>query len=410
MHLKATPPGRASSDWLAAPGVALGELPTPVVTVSEAAVAHNLAAMARWCARAGVDLAPHGKTTMSRALWERQLGAGAWAITVATPWQARVALAWGMPRVLLANEVAHPAAARTLAQHADRVLVWADSVDGVAILHEAAAAAGTGMPLPVLVDLGAPGGRTGARTVEAAVEVARAVAHAPALRLAGVAGYEGALAHGADERSRAVVVGYLAELDRLHQLLVDDDLYPEGVERVLTAGGSVYPDLVAEVLGPRHDPVGAAGPPTRVVLRSGAYLLHDDGFYRGISPLHGEDALRPALHGWATVISRPEPGLAILDAGKRDLAFDEGLPEPQLRLPRDGGAPAAIAGARVRALNDQHAFLEIPPHSDLAVGDVVRLGLSHPCTTMDKWRALPLIDDDRAAAPAVIGVVETEFG
>ena len=386
------------------------DLPTPVVTVSEAAVEHNLRTMTRWCARVGVDLAPHGKTTMSRALWQRQLDTGAWGITVATPWQARVALDWGVPRVLLANELVQPAAIAGLAVHTDRLHVWADSLAGVRILDSELAGAGAPAPLPVLVDLGADGGRTGARTVAEGVEVARAIAAAPTLRLAGVAGYEGALAHDASDDSRARLVEYLGKLLELHERLVDTRLYPADGERVLTAGGSAYPDLVAQVLADRHDPEGHRGAPTRVVLRSGAYIVHDDGFYRSITPFRGADALRPALHAWATVLSRPEPTLAILDAGKRDVAFDEGLPEPQAVRRARGRRLEPLTGARVTALNDQHTFLEVTADASLAVGDVVRLGLSHPCTTFDKWRALPVLDDDRAEHPRVIGLLETTFG
>jgi D-serine deaminase-like pyridoxal phosphate-dependent protein len=412
--LKAAPLGATAADVAAWPTTRppLTDLPTPVVTLSEAAVAHNLATMARWCTEAGVDLAPHGKTTMSRALWERQLAAGAWGITVATPWQASVALGWGVARVQLANALVQPAALRALAPDAGRLTVWTDDVQGVALMHEALMAAGARTPLGVLVELGAAGGRTGARGVDEAMRVARAVAASPVLRLAGVAGYEGALAHTADPAALETVRGYLIDLGRLHDAIADAGLYP-GSEVLVTAGGSAYFDVVAEVLAPRHDPDGARGRATRVLLRSGAYVVHDDGFYRGISPLSrgaGPEPLRAALHGWATVVSHPEPGLVLLDAGKRDLAFDEGLPEPQLLRRLGSSSTEPLAGARVTALNDQHTFLEVDPAAGVTVGDVVRLGLSHPCTTVDKWRGIPVIDDDRAAEPRVVGRVETAFG
>ncbi|MCW2558671.1 MAG: amino acid deaminase, partial [Mycobacterium sp.] len=141
-----------------------------------------------------------------------------------------------------------------------------------------------------------------------------------------------------------------------------------------------------------------------VVLRSGAYVIHDDGFYAGISPLiagRTERPLRSAMHGWARVVSRPEPELALLDAGKRDLPFDEGLPIPQ-----------RIAGAaEITALNDQHAFLRLVTGSadDVSVGAIVRLGLSHPCTAFDKWRLIPVVDDADAAEPRIVDLIHTFF-
>jgi D-serine deaminase-like pyridoxal phosphate-dependent protein len=104
------------------------------------------------------------------------------------------------------------------------------------------------------------------------------------------------------------------------------------------------------------------------------------------------------MHGWGRVVSRPEPSLALLDVGKRDLPFDEGLPVPH-----------GLPGAEVTALNDQHAFLRLPADAPLAIGDVVRLGLSHPCTALDKWQLIPVIDDVDAADPVVTGLIRTFF-
>src|SRR6476469_4495764 len=104
----------------------------------------------------------------------------------------------------------------------------------------------------------------------------------------------------------------------------------------------------------------STGVRTSVQLRSGAYVIHDDGFYAGISPLipgRAEHPLRSAMHGWARTVSRPEPELAVLDAGKRALPFDEGLPVPQWI---SGAEPAVLEKAEVTALNDQHAFLRLP--------------------------------------------------
>ncbi|MFJ8435438.1 alanine racemase [Kitasatospora sp. NPDC094019] len=392
-----------------ATGPTLSDLGTPLLTLDEGALDHNLRTMARWCADAGVALAPHGKTTMAPALWQAQLDAGSHGITLANLPQLRVARAFGVRRLLLANSLLDPAGLRwlagELAADADFAFAcWVDSVDSVRLMDEALRAAGAERPVEVLVELGGPGGRTGARTVDGAVEIADAVRRAPTLRLAGIGGYEGALAHDASKGGLDTVRGYLRSLVELHGRLAGR--YAEDSAPVVTAGGSAYFDLVAEEL--------AALPEAFVVLRSGAYLAHDDGFYRGISPLARSGAepgagagrsLRGALHGWARVVSRPEPQLALLDAGKRDLPFDEGLPEPHLVR---GGAELTGTAARITALNDQHAFLR--DAGDLApVGAVLRLGISHPCTAFDKWTLIPVLDDASAAEPKVTGLVRTFF-
>jgi len=399
-------------------GLPARSLPTPVVTLSDAAVTHNVTTMAEWCREAGVGLAPHGKTTMSLELWRRQVDAGAWGITVATPWQLSVALEWGIPRVMLANALVQPAALEHVARvalaesSASEVFVWADGLDTVAIMAETLRGAGAARPLAVLVELGASGGRTGARSRELALEIARAVAEAPELRLAGVCGYEGALAHTPDEAALGVVRGYLEELRAFHADVEAAGLYPEDAEAIVTAGGSAYFDVVADVLAPLRDLAGERGRVTEVLLRSGAYITHDDGFYRMITPLarRGSRRFQPATHGWATVVSTPEPGLALVDAGKRDFPFDEGLPEPQLVRRRGADALEPLEGATVTALNDQHAFVSTPAGVELRVGDVIRFGLSHPCTTFDKWRELPLVDDVDLPEPRVLRFVPTTFG
>lgn len=398
----------------------LSALPTPLLTVSRPALDHNRGVLAGWCAARGLDLAPHGKTTMAPQLWQEQIEAGAWGITVANQAQLSVARAFGVSRTMVANSVLSPLALRWIADElADHpgteVLVWADSVRAVELMHDALDAhvrqVGPRPPIQVLVERGGTGGRTGARDLETSLGVATAVAASPHLHLSGVAGYEGALAHHSDEGSRQVVRAYLLDLVEVHQQLGAAGLYDEGTVPVVTAGGSAYFDVVAEVLAP------VIGAGARVVLRSGAYLVHDDGFYRYISPLGSEPrvegpTLVPAMHGWVRVTSRPEPGLAIADAGKRDLPFDEGLPEVQRRRPRvRGERPVAVPGVTVTALNDQHAFLAFDPRGEepVRIGDELRLGLSHPCTAFDKWTLIPVIDDPDAEDPTVVDLVRTWF-
>ncbi|WEK62400.1 MAG: amino acid deaminase [Candidatus Microbacterium colombiense] len=383
--------GRRLSE-IADAGLHLSDLVTPVLTVHASALTHNESTVLDWARDQGVLLAPHGKTTMAPALWQRLIDAGAWGISVATPWQAEVAVDAGVRTVLIANAVTDGAAALRFrdmlaADPGLRILCWADSVATVGIL--AAGMAGAARPLDVLIELGGAHGRTGARTVDEGAQIARAVTDASGLRLAGVAGYEGPFGPDRSDASVAAVDAYLETLIALHDLLE----YPEGLRPVLSAGGSAFPDRAAAVLGRRN---GSAD----VVLRSGAFQIHDDGFYARMSPfgpLTATDPLRSAMHAWSRVVSQPEPGLALLDAGRRDVPFDLDLPTPQ-------SVPGAIT-----ALNDQHAFLQLAPQATVAVGDVVRLGLSHPCTAFDKWRVVAVIDDPDAADPRVIGAVATCF-
>ena len=83
--------------------------------VKDAALENNLAVMKQYTADHGFLLAPHGKTTMAPKIFQRQLDAGAWAITVANMTQAAVAYRAGARRVLVANEVVSHADGRAVA-------------------------------------------------------------------------------------------------------------------------------------------------------------------------------------------------------------------------------------------------------------------------------------------------------
>ena len=149
------------------------------------------------------------------------------------------------------------------------------------------------------------------------------------------------LAHDELAETLARVRRYLEGMLALHDAVADAGLYPEGQPVLLSAGGSAFFDEVVAVLAPRRDPEGRSGRVIEVVLRSGAYITHDDGYYSRVTPFSrlGGEGFRAAIHGWATVVSRPQPGLALVDAGKRDLPYDDGLPVPQAVRPF--GASAA---------------------------------------------------------------------
>ena len=384
------------------------ELAMPVMVLREADLAHNIAAMASYCAKAGVRLAPHGKTTMAPQLFARQLEAGAWGICAANLSQVRLYREFGVQRVLVANEVTDSAAVGWLAAEMSAdpgfdCYLYADSLDGVRLL-EGGLRGGRARPLPVLIELGQPGGRGGCRSTAEALAVASAVAASPVLRLAGVAGYEGSIGHDREPATLAAVAAFCRELRALAGLLPP---VPAGQDDYLvTVGGSAFFDVVVDELTAE----GGSGPAPPVVLRSGAYVTHDHGFYARLSPgvqpggAGRGPALRPAIEVWTRVLSAPEPGLAIADAGRREAPVDQGTPVP-LRIRRPDGETRDASGMRVARLDDEHAYLRVPPEDPVRPGDLVCLGISHPCTAFDKWQLIPVVDEDYR----IVDVVRTFF-
>lgn len=405
--LPARATGLTVSEFLAT-GPRLAEFWTPLLSLDARALQHNAAVVQRWCDERGLELMPHGKTTMAPALWQLQLDHGATGVTLATPGQVRTARSFGIASIMLANTLVAPDAlefiAGELADPAFSFHSWADSVETVEAMERGLEGVTLPRPIDVLVELGGAGGRTGARSVDEAVRVAERIAASPVLRLAGTAGYEGSLGHDRSPAALEAVRAYLGEMLEVHEVvrsLADGEL-------IVSAGGSAYLELVAEVLAPSiaAESAGAeAAGRTRWILRSGASLLHDDGFYHGISPIDGE--LIPAMRGYARVVSHPEPGLALLDGGKRDFPYDEGLPVPFGAAEAPGARERPLAGTSVTALNDQHAYLRADAPFDLAIGEVVSLGLSHPCTAFDKWRLIPVVEG--GGSDLVVALVRTYF-
>ncbi|MCL7430507.1 amino acid deaminase [Streptomyces sp. YS415] len=364
---------------------------TPVLALSAERLDHNLRLMETYAQRHNLAFAPHGKTSMAPQLFRRQIEHGAWGITLAVPHQVWVAREFGIRRVFLANELVDAAALRRLGADlaADpdfRFVCYVDSVRGVELMD--AALEGAARPVDVVVELAAgEGARTGVRTEAECATVADAVAGARALRLVGVAGYEGEVPGATPERVQAW-------LRRLVALAVDFDRagrFADTDEIVVSAGGSAWFDAVADEFAQIPD----LSLPVLKLLRSGAYVSHDDGHYRRLTPFNrvpAEGALEPAFRLWAQVVSRPSAEQAFVNAGKRDAAYDLDLPLAQ--VVRRDGAERPASGIEVTALSDQHAWLRTAPGADLEVGDWVGLGLSHPCTSFDKWPLIPVAEAD----------------
>ena len=419
---KGFPPGAASLPLSAigAQGWNLlrGDLPFPQAVIRESALAHNHAWMRDFTAATGVLLAPHGKTTMAPQIFAQQLAAGAWGITVANVQQLGICVRFGIRRMIMANQLVGnreiAEVIRLCELHPDLEFHFLiDSIAQLALIETEARNHMPARPLRALLEIGVQGGRTGCRGGDDALALARAIAASTNVTLSGVECYEGLQLTGDSTRDTAFV-GALMETVRNTALACDHAGLFAGPSIILSAGGSAAFDIVARELPTR------LSMPVQTILRSGCYVTHDSGFYarmlESVKARSGGDwqtrtGLKPALEVWSRVQSQPEAGLAILTMGKRDASFDIDLPIPvwRYRPGRDDLPQRAPPAWKISAMNDQHAYLRVGAGPDasaeLAVGDLVGCGISHPCTTFDKWRLMFTVDDGYA----VTGAIRTFF-
>jgi D-serine dehydratase len=382
------------------------DLSLPTAVLYEDKLQHNLNWMRQFISAYGVKLAPHGKTTMAPRLFDLQLQAGAWGITLATAHQTQVAYAHGVRRVLLANQLIgkqNMAIVAEMLRDPDfEFYCLVDSPEQVDQLGRYFLS--QGLRLNVLVELGVMGGRAGIRDEEQLQRVLVALSRCTdSVALCGVEIYEGVL-H--DEPSIRRFLQRAVEVT--HRLIAEDRFQRAPI--LLSGAGSAWYDVVAEAFSAAH-----FGSTVEIVLRPGCYLTHDVGAYREAqqrilrhNPIAHQmnSGLVPALHVWAYVQSVPEAEKAIVGMGKRDAAFDSGLPVPALHY-RPGNASPSPAPSHwlVTKMMDQHAFLQIKVGDDLRVGDMIGFDICHPCLTFDKWRTLPILNSDYQ----VIDVVQTYF-
>ena len=382
------------------------DLSLPSAVLYRDRLEHNLAWMQRFMNAYKIKLAPHGKTTMAPRLFHMQIDGGAWGITLASAHQTMVAHAHGIHRVLMANQLVGKQNMQIIADllgDADfEFYCLVDSTAGVNLLGEFFSS--RGLQLPVLLELGVPGGRCGVRDDEQLQAVVEALTDwSETVHLCGVELYEGVLK---DEES---IRGFMRRACEVTQKLLEQDRFARQ-SAIISGAGSAWYDVVAEEFSSAQ-----FGNNVEIVLRPGCYLTHDVGNYETqqkrileSNPIAREmrSGLIPALHVWTYVQSIPEPELAIVQIGRRDAAFDSGLPAPALHF-RPGRAtpiPTPVHWQTTKMM-DQHAYLKISEGDDVRVGDMVGFNISHPCLTFDKWRTLPILDGNYN----VVDVVQTYF-
>ena len=374
--------GKTLEQFLATkPNLFTANFQFPIMVIKQSAVKNNIAQMMSFCNLVDAELAPHVKTTMSPQLAQMQVAAGATALTVANFWQGRIFLKHGFKNLIIANEVLDPTAIKEIAkinkQKQAEIIFYVDSILALEIIQKHTPVEGE---QNLFIEIGTENGRGGVRELSLVEQIAQRISADKRLNLIGVTGFEGAVPDAArGRRGEKKISKFCQKIVAAAELAYP---YKSDQQFVISAGGSAYFDIVARELNKFEKP-------RRLLLRSGGYITHDHRYYEDIYPFASSDrSFQPAIEVWAQVISKPEKDFGVLNLGKRDIGNDLHNPIPIKSY--DGQVKSF--SAVIEKLNDQHGYLR--GKQEFSLAQLIGLGISHPCTTFDKWGLIPLVNDD----------------
>ena len=374
--------GKTLEQFLATkPNLFTANFQFPIMVLKESAVKNNIAQMMSFCNSVDAQLAPHVKTTMSPQLAQMQVAAGATALTIANFWQGRIFLKHGFKNLIIANEVLDPTAIAEIAkinkQKQAEIIFYVDSILALEIIQKHTPLEGE---QNLFIEIGTENGRGGVRELSLVEQLAQRIRTDKRLNLIGVTGFEGAVPDAArGRRGEKKISKFCQKIVAAAELAYP---YKSDQPFVISAGGSAYFDIVARELNKFEKP-------RRLLLRSGGYITHDHKYYEEIYPFALSDrSFKPAIEVWAQVISKPEKDFGVLNLGKRDIGNDLHNPIPIKSY--DGQVKSF--SAVIEKLNDQHGYLR--GKQEFSLAQLIGLGISHPCTTFDKWGLIPLVNDD----------------
>jgi len=274
-------------------------------------------------------------------------------MTCAKLGEAEVLADAGITNILIANQIVGRVKIRRLVELSRRAnpLVAVDSADNVKMLSEAAASAGVQFGVLIEIDVGMS--RCGLPPGAAAVELARLIRSVPGLRLEGLQGYEGHCVDLRDETQR------LGQTKKALDLLVGTrrQLEAAGIAvRIVSGGGTGTYAINGD-----YDGIDE--------VQAGSYACMD-WWYTDIRP-----EFKQAMSILATVISRPKPGVIVIDVGRKGIGAEWGAPRVR-----------NIPGSQVVSFtSEEHMKISVPEDSPLKVGDRLEIIPSHGCTTSNLY-------------------------
>ena len=354
-------------------GTSLDQVETPALLLDLDAFERNLARLAEEGERLGVKLRPHAKSHKCPAIARRQVALGAVGVCCQTVGEAEAMVHGGVGDVLVSNQVVDQVKiARLVALAAEaRVAVCADHPGNLETLNEAASA--FGVRLDVLVEVNVGTDRCGVEPGEPSLELARRIEALPGLGFAGLQAYHGKAQHIRDfaERRAAALEG-AAKARATRELLEGAGI---ACERVTGAGTGTF----------RFD----AESGIYDEIQAGSYIFMDADYGRNLNAEGGfVDEFEHSLRVLATVISTPEPGRFVVNAGLKASSVDSGLPVVA------GDADIAYVGA-----SDEHGKVALgATNLRFDIGDRLELIPGHCDPTVNLYDWIVCHRSDRVEA------------
>jgi D-serine deaminase-like pyridoxal phosphate-dependent protein len=341
------------------------QLLTPTLLLDRDRLARNIDRMQAACDAHGVALWPHIKTHKMVEVARMQLAAGARGLVCAKIGEANAMLPSGVRRLFLAHSLVDPLQGprlRALAESLDELIVACTSAGQAEALERVLASVDLTLPVMMAVDTGQ--GREGTRGPEEAVRLAAFIARQPHMRLCGLYAHEGQAYRAPSGELEAALREAYAKMMELRDL-IDPDL-------------PVFPGCSATAARM------AALPGIRGV-RPGTYVFGDLSLTARHPVMDWDDLAVTIL---ATVVDRPEPGLALLDAGSKTFSGDK--------------TPEGLSGSfydrrdiHVSKCSEEHGWVTGSQVGELRIGERVRVVPAHICPTINLTDTVTVISEER---------------
>ena len=343
-------------------GMRLDEVDTPALILDLDAFEANIERL-RDALPGRVRVRAHAKTHKCPEIGKRQIAAGAVGLCCQKVSEAEAMVEGGINDVLVSNEVVGAAKLNRLAALARRAKlgVCVDNADNVRDLDAAMRRAGARIDVYIELEVGMR--RCGVAPGEPALALARAIAASPSLRFSGLHAYHGRAQHLRSIEERRTVIGVSAAAVRSTKVLLEKN----GIACPLVTGAGSGTFMIEVELGAWDE------------IQPGSYIFMDSDYARNewAPPM---PRFEHSLFVQATVMSRPNPSLAVVDAGLKASSVDSGLPGLWQR-----------PGLSFTRASDEHGWVEFAAEQPAgvmpALGEKLLLVPGHcdPTVNMYDW-------------------------